>query len=127
MDELLQVSVISLPGLIWIQLYGELNAASAECYEIQAAAAVPREAFLVLDARGLASCDVAGLRALSVTLEDWAGRGYAASCLLSGELERMARFTGAPELLARVEDANLLAHVASATVSDLEPPLAEWA
>jgi anti-anti-sigma regulatory factor len=126
MDELLEISLFTLPGVTWLQVHGELDIAGVPSLEAEAAAAPDPEDYCVLDARGLSFCDVVGLRALRRVLEDWAAAGNPASCLLSAAVARVAWLLGDHDLLARAEGVELLAHVASATVSHLEPPLAEW-
>jgi anti-anti-sigma factor len=127
-NELVCVDRITLPGMVWIQLEGELDLdATATLSGRLSAMTFQPEDFIVLDARGIEFCDLCGLDVLTAVLQDWGEQGHAASCLLSPAVDRVARLVGADALLRRREDVTLLAHVASATLGDVEAPLADWA
>jgi anti-anti-sigma regulatory factor len=126
LDELLHLSVIRLPGMVWVQLEGELDLTGERPIALGADETLAPEDFVVLDARGVTFCDVTGLQVLTDVLERWGDLGHAACCLLSPPVERVARLLSADDLLVRNGDPELLAHVASATVGDVEPPIAAW-
>jgi anti-anti-sigma regulatory factor len=115
-DDLVEMSLVELPGMIWVQLEGELDIMGASAVEGFVAGIASAEHHLVLDARGLRFCDLLGLRSLGAALERWAELGSPASCLLSPPVERMASLAGAGQLLCRLEDAEVLAHRTSGLV-----------
>jgi anti-anti-sigma regulatory factor len=126
MNPLVHLSVLRHPGIAWLHIVGELDVSNECLLGTEVGEAFAPEDFLVLDARGVTFCDVAGVERLTEVLEDWRRHGDAACCLLSPCVERMARLIPEERLLGRMEDAGLLAHVASAAIAGWEPPLAEW-
>jgi anti-anti-sigma regulatory factor len=106
MREVLQVTAVGLGDLLWLRLDGELDLAARGPLgeQIKRHVADGRDR-LIVDARGVSFCDVAGAAALADLLE---AAGGSASCVPSPAILRVARLLEWEALLGRGEDADAL-------------------
>jgi anti-anti-sigma regulatory factor len=116
--DLVELSIVRLPGVAWVHLTGELDLLSRGAFEREIHAVPPAEV-VVLDARGLTFCDVIGLRALTAAIRGWAGRGRVAHCILPPAIEHIARLASFDELLEHAERPEALATLAGETIFGL--------
>jgi anti-anti-sigma regulatory factor len=122
----LQISVMSLPAVFWLQIDGEIERPTRAALVASLTAAVVDERVLVLDARGVTSCDGYGIRLLAATVGQRIRSGQPVHSLLSAEVERLAVLAGADVLVERAGDASLLAELVTHAAGGLEPPVDEW-
>jgi anti-anti-sigma regulatory factor len=126
MPSILQISVMSLPAVCWLQIDGEIDRSEHSALAARLGTAVEDQRLLVVDARGVTFCDASGIRLLAATVTQRVQRGRPVHSLLSPKVERLALLARADVLLEHAGDAPLLAELASHAAAELEPPLDEW-